>query len=216
MKLTQELNKSQTIKLILLFISVALFLLIVENVYDKEIMVADIAGYNFISTHIISDFATPIAKVVTNLGGAGVLILITIILAIVLKNKKISLSIAINLIIITLLNLLLKHIVQRPRPTEFRMISESGYSFPSGHSMVSMAFYGYFIYLIHKNIENKILKWILISTLSIVILAIGTSRIYLGVHYTSDVLAGFIISFSYLIIYTSIVKRLMITEKWKE
>ena len=209
MKLTDELNKSQIIKVILLFISVVLFLLITENVYDKEIMSADIAGYNFLSTHVISDFATPIAKVVTNLGGAPISIAITIILLIVLKNRKMSLSIALNLIIITLLNLLLKNIVQRPRPTEFRMINETGYSFPSGHSMVSMAFYGYLIYLIYKKIDNKILKWILISPLSVLILSIGISRIYLGVHYTSDVLAGFIISFSYLIIYTSIVKRLI-------
>lgn len=103
---------------------------------------------------------------------------------------------------------MLKHIVQRPRPTEFRIIDETGYSFPSGHSMVSAAFYGFLIYLIYKNVKNKYLKWGIIILLSIIVITIGISRIYLGVHYTSDVLAGYLISISYLIIFTSIIKNL--------
>ena len=152
------------------------------------------------------------------MGGAIALLTITIALLLFLKNKKIGIAIAINLIVATILNLVLKHIVQRPRPTEYRMISETGYSFPSGHSMVSMAFYGFLIYLIYKQVENKKLKWGLIIALSILIVTIGISRIYLGVHYTSDVLAGFTISVSYLIVYTSIVKKFILEreEKYEE
>lgn len=73
--------------------------------------------------------------------------------------------------------------------------------------MVSMAFYGYLIYLIYKYIKNKYLKYTLITILSALIIIIGTSRIYLGVHYTSDVIAGFLISISYLVVYTSLTKR---------
>ena len=67
--------------------------------------------------------------------------------------------------------------------------------------MVSAAFYGFLIYLIYKNVKNKYLKWGLITILSLLIFLIGTSRIYLGVHYTSDVLAGFLVAISYLIIF---------------
>lgn len=208
-EITKEQKISRIVKWILLFISIVIFLSILEDVYDKEIMSLDIAGYNLISKYLIKDFTIPIAKFITNLGGATVLILTTLILLIVLKNKKIGVSIASNLAISTGINIILKNIVQRPRPIEFRLINESGYSFPSGHSMVSMAFYGYLIYLIYKNIENKKIKWTLITILSILILTIGTSRIYLGVHYTSDVIAGFVISLSYLIIYTSIIKRVI-------
>lgn len=74
--------------------------------------------------------------------------------------------------------------------------------------MASMAFYGYLIYLIYKHIENKYIKWTLIALLSILIYTIGVSRIYLGVHYTSDVLGGFLISISYLIIYINLVKKI--------
>lgn len=169
-------------------------------------MKLDIITDNFISTYLISDFVTPIAKIITNLGGAISLISITIILLVVLKNKKIGIAVMINLLISTVLNIILKNVVQRPRPNEFRLITETGYSFPSGHSMVSMAFYGFLIYLIYKLVKI-VNKWTLIISLSIIICTIGISRIYLGVHYASDVLAGFTISISYLVIYTSIIKR---------
>ena len=173
-------------------------------------MNGDIVGYKLVSTFLISDFTTPIAKFITNFGGAIILIGLTFMLFIFIKNKKIGVSIISNLAIITVLNQLLKIIVQRPRPTEFRIVEESGYSFPSGHSMVSMAFYGYLIYLIYKYVKNKYLKWISIILLSILICFIGISRIYLGVHYTSDVLGGFFISISYLIIYISAVNKFFI------
>ena len=173
-------------------------------------MNGDIIGYKIISTFLISDFATPIAKFITNFGGAIFLIVLTIVLFILIKNKKIGASIFSNLVVITILNQLLKRILQRPRPTEFRIIEETGYSFPSGHSMVSMAFYGYLIYLIYRYVKNKYLKWGLIALLSLLICTIGISRIYLGVHYTSDVLGGFLISISYLIIYISAVNKLLI------
>jgi len=131
-------------------------------------------------------------------------------LVIAIKNKKIGLSIFTNLVIITILNQSLKRILQRPRPTEYRIIQETGYSFPSGHSMISMAFYGYLIYLIYRYVKNKYIKWISISLLSILICLIGISRIYLGVHYTSDVLGGFLISISYLVIYISAVNKFLI------
>lgn len=102
---------------------------------------------------------------------------------------------------------MLKRIIARPRPIEHRLISESGYSFPSGHSMVSMAFYGFFIYLAYRKIKNPYVKTIVCVLLSIIIISIGLSRIYLGVHYPSDVIAGFCISISYLALFTNIIKN---------
>ena len=203
----------KNLKWIILFICLIGFLALAEDVFNKEIMNGDIIGYKFISTYLISDFETPIAKFITNFGGAIFLISTAIILFVVIKNKKIGITIISNLGIITILNQLLKRILQRPRPEEFRIINESGYSFPSGHSMISMAFYGYLIYLIYKYIKNKYLKWSLITILGILIVSIGISRIYLGVHYTSDVLAGFLISISYLIIYISIVNKLEVQRR---
>ena len=206
---TKEFIK-KNFKWLVLFIALIGFLALAEDVFNKEIMNGDIIGYKIISTFLISDFATPIAKFITNFGGAIFLITLTVILFILIKNKKIGLSIFSNLVIITVLNQLLKRILQRPRPTEFRIIEETGYSFPSGHSMVSMAFYGYLIYLIYKYVKNKYIKWISIVLLSILICSIGVSRIYLGVHYTSDVLGGFLVSISYLILFISTVNKFFI------
>ncbi len=199
----------KNLKWVVLFICLVGFLALAEDVFNKEIMNGDIIGYKLISTFLISDFVTPIAKFITNFGGAIFLSISTVMLFLLIKNKKIGLSIISNIVIITVLNQLLKRILQRPRPTEFRIVEETGYSFPSGHSMVSMAFYGYLIYLIYRYIKNKYVKWTLITILSILICLIGISRIYLGVHYTSDVLGGFLLSISYLVVYISSIKKLL-------
>ena len=200
---------TKNLKWIILFICLIGFLAIAEDVFNKEIMSGDIIGYKLVSTFLISNFATPIAKFITNFGGAIFLITLTIVLLVLIKNKKIGISIFSNLVIVTILNQLLKAILQRPRPTEYRIVEETGYSFPSGHSMVSMAFYGYLIYLIYKYVKNNYIKWISIVLLSILVCSIGISRIYLGVHYTSDVLGGFLISMSYLVIYISAVNKFL-------
>jgi undecaprenyl-diphosphatase len=170
-------------------------------------MKQDITFYNILRKHFIKDTITPYMKIITNFGGATCLITITILLLIIVKNKKIGLLTLTNLVTISILNQILKSILRRPRPTEFRLINETGYSFPSGHSMVSMAFYGFLIYLIYKNIKNKYLKTILIIILSLLIIAIGISRIYLGVHYVSDIIGGFLISISYLILYIKLINK---------
>lgn len=203
----------KNLKWIVLFFCVICFSILAENVFHKEIIEWDIVGYQFISTYLMSDYATIIAKVITQFGGAIFLIVIAILLLLFIKNKKIGIAICLNLAIIAGFNATLKNILQRPRPTEYRLINETGYSFPSGHSAVSMAFYGFIIYLIYKYVKNKYIKWTLISLLSILTISIGVSRIYLGVHYTSDVLAGFLVSISYLVLYISIVNKFLIKEE---
>ena len=215
----EEIMKENVIKFIknnwrwmLLFICLIGFLALAEDVFHQEIMNGDIVGYDIVSKLFKFNVSTPIAKFMTNFGGAIFVISLTTILFFVIKDKKIGISIITNLGIVTILNQIIKFIMQRPRPTEFRIIEETGYSFPSGHSMVSLAFYGYLIYLIYKYVKNKDLKWISIVLLSILICSIGISRIYLGVHYTSDVLGGFLISLSYLIVYTLIVNRYLLED----
>ncbi len=192
-------------KFIIMFICIVFFLAILEDVLDQEIKNFDILGYNVISKSI-SEYVTPMAKVITKFGNAESLILITIILFLVIKNKRIKWAIPVNIVCSAILNFTLKNIIQRPRPIEYRIIDMNGYSFPSGHSMVSMAFYGLLIYLIYKNIKNKYIKVISILLLSTLIFLIGVSRIYLGVHYTSDVIGGFLLAISYLVLYIGVSK----------
>ncbi len=200
-------------KWIIVFFCMLAFLLIAEDVFNKELMKGDVIGYSLVSKFLISTSLTPFVKFIANLGGAIFLISFSIVLFLVIKNKKIGLSIIANLGIVTILNQALKFLLRRPRPTGYRLVEETGFSFPSGHSMVSLAFYGYLIYLVYKYIKNKYIKWTIITLLSMLILSIGISRIYLGVHYTSDVIGGFLMSFSYLVIYICIVKKYLIKPK---
>lgn len=213
--MTEKLKKiiKKDYKWIILFICVILFLAILEDVFEYETLALDTSVYTIVVEKMRNPILTDILKIITNLGSAFVLITITILSLIILKNKKIGLCITLNLALSTLLNVLLKNIIQRPRPEGYRLIEETGFSFPSGHSMVNTAFYGLLIYLIIKNVQNKKLKYALSILISILILAIGFSRIYLGVHYTSDVLAGFLISVAYLIVFTTILHDILKIEK---
>lgn len=197
---------------IVCFVCLILFLALAEDVFNKDLMRGDVFGYNFISKYLIHNSLTPIVKGITFFGGIIWLLILTIILVILIKNKKIKILICSNLVIITLLNQVLKFILERPRPTEYRIINETGYSFPSGHSMVSMAFYGFLIYLIYKYVKNKYLKIFSICGMSLLIVMIGISRIYLGVHYTSDVIGGFLISISYLIVFIKFSNKYILKE----
>ncbi len=146
---------------------------------------------------------------VTNLVHPLVLILITVILMIFLKSRKLSLLSLFNLCFIGGVNIVLKTIFMRERPIDFLLFKEEGYSYPSAHSMVGMCFYGFFIYLIWQSNWKKINKIICSVLLGIIIFLIGLSRIYFRVHYPSDVLAGFCVSLVYLILVTH-----MISKKW--
>lgn len=195
-------------RFVILAVSLSIFIFILINVLDGNTGNFDNNVYNAVIS-LKSNFITCIVRIITRFGDAEMLILIAIICLIFIKNKKIGGSIAINLASVGLINHILKEIIQRPRPPiELRMVEESSFSFPSGHAMASMAFYGLIIYFISKNMKNNKLKKVICIILSILIFLIGTSRIYLGVHYATDVLAGFAISIVYLILYITFVLKL--------
>ena len=149
---------------------------------------------------------TNILKFITQFGSVLYFSIFSFLLVVLARRKKTKLLIPINICLVTLINILIKEIIKRPRPSVTRLVTESGYSFPSGHAMTSIAFYGFLIYLIYKNIENKYYKWGLIILFSLLTFVIGFSRIYLGVHYTSDVISGFIAGAIYLILFIKFTK----------
>ena len=111
------------------------------------------------------------------------------------------------IVIILFINNILKVIIKRERPTLINLVTETTYSFPSGHTMVAVVFYGFLIYLINKTKLEKIYKYIINSLLTILIILIMVSRIYLGAHYFSDVMAGACLATSYLILMIDILER---------
>lgn len=195
-------------RFVLLFICFAIFLVILANVLNRNIASFDNSIYNAISS-LKLNFMTVFFKWITKFADEEPIILIAIVGLIIIKNKKIGASIAVNLASSALLNHIIKEFVQRPRPPiEFRMVEESSFSFPSGHAMTSVAFYGLIIYFVFKNVKNKRFRDTICTVLSLLIFLIGISRIYLGVHYASDVLAGFALGIVYLVLYINFVLKL--------
>jgi membrane-associated phospholipid phosphatase len=94
----------------------------------------------------------------------------------------------------------LKLVFQRARPLDPVFEAARGFSYPSGHAMSAMTFYGLIIYIVWDKVNNKTLKWTLTVLLLIIVLLIGFSRVYLRVHYASDVLAGFSLGIVWLVI----------------
>jgi undecaprenyl-diphosphatase len=107
------------------------------------------------------------------------------------KRKWYSIKIPVIAIGGVLLMFVLKNLFNRPRPLIPLLEPVKGLSFPSGHALMSMAFYGLLIFIVWENVKNRKTKWVLTIGLLFFILLIGFTRIYLRVHYFSDVLAGF-------------------------
>ncbi len=119
--------------------------------------------------------------------------------------KAISLLVSVGGSAVTVF--ILKNIFYRARPFTEAIYIESSSSFPSGHATFAMALYGFILYIIWKHDKHP-LKNPFIIFLSALIPLIGISRLYLGVHYFSDVLAGYIIGFIWILISLYVVKKL--------
>ena len=181
--------------LLTILISIVLFLIWHDNIIDYEV-------YNKIS-NLINPTLTNILIFITNLSSTYVIITVISLLfwyfLFIKKNSKLAIISFIIPVITILLNQWLKYFIQRPRPNILRLIEESGTSFPSGHSMMSMIVYWMIALYCYYFIKNKTLKVVLVTFFTLLILAIWFSRIYLWVHYFSDVVAWFIISLLVLI-----------------
>lgn len=184
---------------IFLFVLIFILVGITYSVYNKEILGIDVFMHDLVVNNLRSGLFTFIMLFFTNFCNPIILLLLSLIILIFCKDKKMGLIILINLFISILLNLFFKEIIQRDRPSVDFLIIENGYSFPSGHSMVSMAYYGLLMYFVYKKMDDKVIRNIIIILMGLLILLIGLSRIYLGVHFASDVIGGFLVSIIYLI-----------------
>lgn len=186
------------------------FTMIAVFVATDKIHVFDNYIYSGISK-LINPTMTKIVKVVTDLADPIFIVVFALIFSYIVgikkKDRKTALLFCLNLVMVALLNFGLKNLFARTRPELINIIKESGYSFPSGHSSISMGVYGYLIYLINTRLNNKKIKVTSSILLGMLIMLIGTTRIYLGVHFASDVIAAFLFTLSYLIIFTHITDK---------
>lgn len=129
------------------------------------------------------------------------------------KHRWYSIKVPAISISSVLLMLFLKEIFRRDRPLIPLLEEARGFSFPSGHAFMSTTFYGLLAYIAWRDIKNRTLRTALVIGLVLLILIIGLSRIYLRVHYTSDVLAGLSLGIVWLITSITIIQRM---ERWSK
>lgn len=170
-----------------------LFTEIAEGVLENEVKLFDDSIISFLRL-IENPFLDKIMLLVTELGSVWLLTVLSILTILILwvrfKDKWGILFFIIGIGGGGLLTKLLKYYYERGRPSINPEIDAIGYSFPSGHSMGSLIFYGFIAYFLIRSSFNKSLKWT-IAILAIVLAGmIGFTRIYLGAHFPSDVIAG--------------------------
>ena len=205
--LKEKQGKVLPIKWIVALSGLLLFAFLLSEVFENQILTIDFIANDFFQTYIRREWLTPYMNALTQLGGRNFLSLMALGALIFIKDKEIRIVIPLNLALSGLVHQFFKILIHRPRPSEFALIIQAGYSFPSGHSLSSMAIYGFLIYLIYHRVEDQRKRRLLIGLLSLLIVLIGLSRVYLGVHYISDVLAGFSLGLTFLIAFCSFFER---------
>ncbi|MFC6259631.1 phosphatase PAP2 family protein [Levilactobacillus fujinensis] len=123
--------------------------------------------------------------------------LLLVAVLVIARHYRGALFLAFNVLIWAGLgNTIIKNIVQRPRPTVNRLVAASSYSFPSGHAITAMLLWGSLIVLLGWSLrQHHNWRWFGTLVLGLWIVCIGLSRVYVGVHYPSDVVAGWSLGF---------------------
>ena len=190
----------------LILIPIVVLILDIILILTGAIKPIDEFVYNIIVS-FKCDVLTEILKFITFLANTKTIVVFNVILVlfILLTKKTKLLLVTISSITSGITNKLIKHIFKRPRPTGLKLISQGGYSFPSGHTMISFLFYGMIIYLLYKH-KVKYYK-VFITLLAILMILVMISRIYLGVHYFSDIVGGACVGIIILSILISLYKK---------
>lgn len=191
---------------------IILFIELLDDVLEGDLMTLDLLAKAFFVENLRADWLTPIMESISALATPVSLLVLLLVIVAFAPGKRPGMFCTVNLVLVVLLNVLLKELVQRPRPEDINLVVETGFSFPSGHSMVAMAFFGLLVWLVWHYERDRTLRLACCAGFSLIILLIGISRIYLGVHYASDVLAGFCISLAWLAMYTSVAAPFLLQE----
>lgn len=193
---------------LLLMSLLSIFILFAMLVKTDAIVTFDQIVYDCI-IYLQTEELTIFFKMVSHL--VHILVIIIIILGLFLIQKKLGLFTIAYVVCNSVLGQAIKFTFTRARPNIQQLIPINGYSFPSAHAMMAMALYGFLFWCVSQSKLSKKIKWIFMSLCVIIIILIGMSRIYLGVHYASDVLAGYTISLFYVYCITYYLKKCKIT-----
>ena len=195
---------------ILLLLALITFIYLTRMIFIRESTAFDDRVYSAVKPYI-REGLTNFMLVITFLGKHDLLIPLNFVLIaffIYRKERWFATRIAALSLSSLLLMFMLKFFFQRNRPLQPVIDDVSGYSFPSGHALISVVFYGLFIHMIWHEVKSKWLRIVLIAVLATLILLIAFSRVYLNVHFASDVIAGIAVGFIWLVLSLNIIHRI--------
>lgn len=187
--------------LVLAALCLVVFICLLVEVLKGKPMRIDRLCHSLFVEKLRSPALTVVMKAVSNLASAPFIVGALVAAFVWAPCRFWVVCAAVNVGTISAIDQLLKVLVRRPRPQGFRLVEAPGLSFPSGHSMAAMAFYGYGIWLTQSAAGGFSSGLLITVVLACVILAIGVSRIYLGVHYASDVLGGFCLASAWVVLF---------------
>lgn len=180
-------------------LTLVLFAALTEDVLDQETLRLDLAVLTWLQ-QLRSPTLDAVAVGITNLGTVGVFVALVALLAWFARRGRWGTALALLLATggAQALNNLLKELFQRTRPeaVSWHLLGQA-YSFPSGHAMVSAAFFGFLAYFGWRALRGRA-RVVWCAGMSLLIVLIGLSRLYLGVHYLTDVAAGYLAGFLWL------------------
>ncbi len=197
------LLSAEIVLLLIVFIgALTAFIFIAHMIFKNHKSDFDLHVFEFLSG-FVNDVNTSLMQVFSFFGAHSFLIpanLLLIAYFLFLKKRRwYSINIPVISISSLLLMFSLKYLFHRTRPVTPLLQEARGYSFPSGHALISFTFYGLLIYLVWLHVKDARLKWLLTIVLALLIFVIGLSRVYLRVHYASDVIAGYCVGFMWLL-----------------
>ena len=179
--------------LIVAVLSLFLFAWVGDGVAHKRTIGFDLAIRNQVHAHT-SPGRTKAMIAISFLGGDG--LVVAIVLSVIafhrLQWRRALLWMVVTILGAVVLDVSLKYAFHRPRPVPFFVDLPRTYSFPSGHSLFSFCFYGVLAGLLTRRISSRMGRILIWTFAALLVAAIGLSRVYLGVHYPSDVIAGYL------------------------
>ena len=191
------------IKLIFSISSLIIFLLLAASIFSSNWITNLDKKINSKIPMLWNPLLNKIMIYITNIGSELSILMLSIILSVFfIYKREIKHFYLLSLSIFTALasELIIKSLLQRPRPVN-SMVYETTFSFPSGHTVMASVLFLIILLYIKNNIKNKFLKYFLSSTSILIIILIGFSRIYLGAHWPTDVISGFLLGFFWLMFF---------------
>ncbi len=186
----------------------AMLTYLLVSAYDMGPTPIDLAVLDFMVS-IRSDFMNIVVAAITHCGDTVTIVALCAILVILPTRKKYGFPLTLAALTGLAIYKPMKHIFLRARPdVMYHIVEQGGYSFPSGHSTSSIIVYGLLLYLIRKHCKNETLKNVLSGVCIFLACAIPPSRLYVGVHWATDVICGCFIALGVITLVIAILERI--------